>query len=374
MESHYLRATTSREYIDGGKSLADLHRDYMKEQAEKKQPAANLMMYSRIFNGEFNISFFSPKKDLCNLCESYKNAPEVPGTKEKNEKHQEEKRLSRESKEQDKRCVGDNFVLATFDLQAVMPSPRGNLSIFYYKSKINSYNFTICEVGNDSVECFFWHEGEGHRGANEIGSCILKYLEKKASEINNDNLEFTFYSDNCCGQNKNRYIIAMFMHAVKTLKIKAITHKFLICGHTQNEGDAAHSVIEKQIKKSLKSGPIIIPQQYVTIIRTAKKRGNPYQVNEMSHLDFFDLKHLSSMTGTNYAKDVTGNTIKMTDFKVLRFEKSRPDSFLFKLSYKDEFAEIEVRKRKPQSSSVTLKKAYSKKIVIEGKKKKTVWS
>ncbi|CAH1102181.1 unnamed protein product [Psylliodes chrysocephalus] len=99
--------------------------------------------------------------------------------------------------------------------------------------------------------------------------------------MNNDNLEFTFYSDNYCGQNQNRYIIAISLHAVKTLKIKAIKHKFLICDHTQNEGDAAHCVNEKEIKKSLKSGPIVIPQQYVTIIRTAKKRGNPYQVNEM---------------------------------------------------------------------------------------------
>ncbi|CAH1098831.1 unnamed protein product [Psylliodes chrysocephalus] len=30
MESHYLRVNTSREYIDGDKSLADLHRDYVK--------------------------------------------------------------------------------------------------------------------------------------------------------------------------------------------------------------------------------------------------------------------------------------------------------------------------------------------------------
>ncbi|CAH1113390.1 unnamed protein product [Psylliodes chrysocephalus] len=35
MESHYLLDNTSREYIDGGKSLADLHRDDVKEQAEK---------------------------------------------------------------------------------------------------------------------------------------------------------------------------------------------------------------------------------------------------------------------------------------------------------------------------------------------------
>lgn len=29
--------------------------------------------------------------------------------------------------------------------------------------------------------------------------------------------------------------------------IKKITHKYLTAGHTQNEGDATHSVIEKEV-------------------------------------------------------------------------------------------------------------------------------
>lgn len=48
----------------------------------------------------------------------------------------------------------------------------------------------------------------------------------------------------------------MFMYAVHHLKIKSITHKFLICGHTQNESDAAHSVLEKAVKQALKNATI----------------------------------------------------------------------------------------------------------------------
>ncbi|KAJ8926473.1 hypothetical protein NQ314_021159 [Rhamnusium bicolor] len=60
--SHYCRAGTSREYIEGGKSLADIHRDYEQKCKDDNEPAANYMMYSRIFNEEFNISFCIPKK------------------------------------------------------------------------------------------------------------------------------------------------------------------------------------------------------------------------------------------------------------------------------------------------------------------------
>ena len=70
----------------------------------------------------------------------------------------------------------------------------------------------------------------------------------------------------------------MYLWAVSSLpKIKSITHKFLIAGHTQNEGDNIHSVIEKAIKRNLKSGPIYEPYQYVSIIRAAKKKRKTLQ-------------------------------------------------------------------------------------------------
>jgi hypothetical protein len=101
---------------------------------------------------------FVPKKDLHNLCQSFTNVPDNEELKKKFEEHEKENILSQKSKEQDKSLVDNNFVLLTFDLQAVLPSPTGEVSIFYYKSKINSYNFTICELGMENVECFFWHE------------------------------------------------------------------------------------------------------------------------------------------------------------------------------------------------------------------------
>lgn len=74
IESHYLRANTTREYIDGGLTIAHLHRDYKRLRESENKEAANYDSYFRIFNTEFNISFFVPKKDQCDICEQYKNA------------------------------------------------------------------------------------------------------------------------------------------------------------------------------------------------------------------------------------------------------------------------------------------------------------
>lgn len=54
----------------------------------------------------------------------------------------------------------------------------------------------------------------------------------------------------------------MYTNAILTFKsIKSITHKYLITGHSQNEGDNVHSVIERKIQRFVKSAPIYVPDR-----------------------------------------------------------------------------------------------------------------
>lgn len=62
------------------------------------------------------------------------------------------------------------------------------------------------------------------------------------------------------------------LYYVINFRVKTITYIFLICGYSQNDGDSAHSVIEKQIKRHLKSSSIYTPQIYSTLIQTVKKQ------------------------------------------------------------------------------------------------------
>jgi hypothetical protein len=75
-------------------------------------------------------------------------------------KHQEEKRLSRQEKEYD--TCNENTIISYFDLQAVLITPRGEVSQFYYKRRLASYNFTIYNVINNEGTCYFWHVGMGN--------------------------------------------------------------------------------------------------------------------------------------------------------------------------------------------------------------------
>lgn len=147
---------------------------------------------------------------------------------------------------------------------------------FYYVSKFNAFNFTIYDVKAHQAMCYVWDESEANWGANELGSCVFKYVTKIATERPGANV--IFWSDNCCGQQKHQFMVGLYVHALRSLKLNSITHKFLIKGHTQNEGDSVYSLIERSVKKIVHGGPLCTMEAFITTINGAKKTGEPYGV------------------------------------------------------------------------------------------------
>ncbi|XP_071054095.1 uncharacterized protein [Onthophagus taurus] len=337
-------------------------------------------MYRYLFKYEFNMSFHTPKKDQCLQCTTFKNSnAEEKDELEQNYKHHiEEKELSRTEKNNDKEKISDLYQVYCFDLQAALPVPRGDVSSFYYKSRLNCYNFTVYQLhkkGLGHVDCYFWHEGEGKRGASEIGTYLLKFLKNRSKIATSEDLEIVLYSDNCGGQGKNKFIITAFLYAVTNFKIKSITYKFLVVGHGQNEGDASHSIIERAVKKALKNGPIYVPAHYSAIIGNARKTEPKFSIHEMCHKDFVDLKVLNEKVANSvFNVDADGNKFNFNDICVIKVDRCYPRRFFYKLSYKDKtfnFVEIQKIKRKKNFfdfKEVSLESAYLDRIPISQKK------
>lgn len=314
------------------------------------------------------------------MCEGFKNANDEQKLQlhQAYEHHLLEKDLARKEKEIDKK--ESDAIVVVYDLQAVMQLPKGQVSLFFYKSRINCFNFTISDLYAKNVDCFFWDETEGKRGAIEIGSCVLAFIESQLNNHPSGDLDLIFYSDNCCGQQKNKYLLSAYAYAVSNMRVKSITHKYLIRGHSQNEGDNVHSVIEKQVKRHIKSGPIYTPQQYITLIRAAKKSGPAYKVHEMTHDRFYDLKSLQEAWGTNFNKDEDNNQIKWHDIKIIKVKKDSPMMFFYKTSFADtEFKTCLVNKRRTRRTvesvsdmPISLTTAYTEKFSLSDAKKKDI--
>jgi len=135
--------------------------------------------------------------------------------------------------------------------------------------------------------CYLWHEGIGRKGSSEISSALLDYIQMLVQKGHTD---LRFYSDNCAGQNKNRFLFAMYLFAWNKYQIK-ITHRYLEPGHTQMEADSIHGNIERATQ--LKD--LYDFQDWVDAITETKEQLPKYKVKLLSQKSIFSFKDLVKM-------------------------------------------------------------------------------
>lgn len=179
VSSHYCRARTNKMYIQGSLNIQTMYRLYSGQCRSNGKECAKLKAYRHILNTETNIGFHIPKKDQYALCEKYKNTQgETKGFKGKFERHQKQKKLCRTEMIND---ISSNALqVYCYGLQSVFPTPCGDVSSFYYKWKLATFNFTIYDVTIKHGYCFLWHEAIANQGANGICSCVSSlYLTLK---------------------------------------------------------------------------------------------------------------------------------------------------------------------------------------------------
>lgn len=71
--------------------------------------------------------------------------------------------------------VNQEFVF-TMDLQSLLLSPKSNVSIMYYKTKLAVHNFTIYNLRSKDTFCYLWNETEGGLTSNEFSSIISNFI------------------------------------------------------------------------------------------------------------------------------------------------------------------------------------------------------
>jgi len=242
MASHYARMKTTRQYLACGLNVQKMFDLYEEDVVSKDgSMKVDIGTYRRIFKSEYKLSSHRPKKDLCLFCFKYGNADAETkaGMEEEKQRHLENKELARQEKIKDKERAGKekSFKYFTFDLQSVLYSPCSEVSSYHYSRKFCSYDFTVYDQDTHDGTCYLWYESEGKRGSDEIGTCLWRHMS-----LPPDVKEVSYYSDCCGGQNRNRFITALFRHAVETLpNLNTVEMNFLESGHTDGSGQYVFS-------------------------------------------------------------------------------------------------------------------------------------
>ncbi|XP_022824255.1 uncharacterized protein LOC111354868 [Spodoptera litura] len=333
VESHYTRKETSKVYLDGSLSFSRMF-NYYREWCNKEAIPVNcqvktLRQYRDIINKNFNLSFHIPKKDKCEFCHAFENLQNPTDEQiSKHNGHLSEKERARQLKEMNKQLAKEDktVVAVTFDLQKTQNLPHGNVSTFYYKRKLHFHNFTPFDMADLQGYCYCWDEQTAKKGANEIASCVFDFIRMKVQQ---GVKTFIFWSDNCGGQNRNRIIFLMYMYCAWKFNVN-ITHRFLVVGHTQNEGDSIHSVIERKTRNIL----IYSPEQWILAFKMATTNAKPYIVREVTQSFVFDFKSCLPFFD-NWKKNSMGELVMWS--KVCEVNVQAKD--LFMLNYKYAFEE-----------------------------------
>lgn len=354
VESHYCRSSSSKLYIEPlWSSTNDLYRFYKTRHcAERKITAVSKTTFFVMFQ-KMNLSIYTPKKDLCDICVAYdtKNLSE-----EKYQEHQELKREAREEKGKDK-TSSENFVF-TMDLQSVLLCPKSTVSAMYYKTKLIVHNFTIYDLKTHDGYCYLWNESEGGLTANEFSSILVHFLEKEViPKVTNKSQNIILYSDGCTSQNRNSILANTFLNLAMIHDV-TIIQKYLQKGHTQMEVDSMHSCIEKKVRNY----KINVPADYVYLCKIAR-RSQPYKVEYLYHTFFkkYDnLKYYSSIRPGKVAGDAV-----VTNIKALKYNKE--GRIHYKLSHTADW-QILGQRFKASPPSLDLPSLYTERKKIKSEK------
>lgn len=331
LESHYCRSSTKKMYLEPmWHTKAELYRFFKNKYCvEEKLECSSIFTFCKIFE-ELNISLYTPKKDLCDVCEAYKTQNL---SEEKYLEHQTLKQEARKEKEKDKSATDLKVNVYAMDLQSVLLSPKSNVSAMYYKTKLIVHNFTLYNLKSHEGFCFLWNESEGSITSNEFSS-ILSYFVESQIASQNDLQELIFYSDGCTGQNRNSTLSNAFLNLCITHNIK-ITQKYLCKGHTQMEVDSMHSTIERQIRAC----KINLPADYVYHCIKARQNPAPYEVKYLNHTFFKKFDGLKFYNSIRPGRAV-GDPV-VTDIKALQYLSN--GEIFFKLRHTHGFSKLDSR-------------------------------
>ena len=116
------------------------------------------------------------------------------------------------------------------------------------------------EQKRDNVMFYTWGEHQQGRGAKQVASALVDFLDKKLSVPNNGLKKIRLFSDSCVGQNKNFTVVtALSMLALKHSVV--IEHTFHVRGHSYMPADRAFGRVELILRKK---ETILLPVEYYT--------------------------------------------------------------------------------------------------------------
>lgn len=228
--SHYCRKDTTKEFLAPHLNITKMYELYVEKCNTENRPFQKVWLYRHIFNYEFNLNFFTPKKDQCPKCVKAESSEMTEDEKSVHAQHVKEKIAVRNEKKNDTKKLSEDTELICFDMQRVLQCPISEVSVFYYSRKLSLFNLTGKALKSKKTYCVMWHEGTSGRGGNEIASALYTMLKKFITEFPHVK-NLILWSDSCVAQNRNSIMSTALLRFMQEYNV-CILQKFQEPGHS----------------------------------------------------------------------------------------------------------------------------------------------
>nr|CAH7737891.1 unnamed protein product [Callosobruchus chinensis] len=343
--SHYSRAETTAKCLPTELTEAKMYELY---HLEEGNPKVSFSFYKTTFYTHFNLRFKPPSKDTCNKCDQLKAQIESTmdgegkeSIKAVHEEHLLKAKLARSVMKTDlgKAKRHPNFEALTYDMEKVLGLPKLPTNVVYYKRQLSIYNEGIHPGSTDIPYCFTWKEGVAGRGAQEVGSCLVKYINL---HLKNGVEHLVLWSDSCGGQNRNLKIVLMMKTILSSHPtLKTISFKYLESGHSYLANDTDFGVIERALNKQVR---LYTLNDFKEVVINCKKN-KKFIVEIMEKEDFYSIQGIERQI-CNRKVDINKDKISWLKAKEIMIQKSNPHAIYFKESHDTEtaFKELDISK------------------------------
>ena len=152
--------------------------------------------------------------------------------------------------------------------------------------------------------------------------------------------------------------------------MQSICHYYLNRSHTQKEGDSVHALIERTAKRV----NVYDPYQWYTLVRMAKKKGEPYSATEMKG-QMLDFHPISDQYCKQLCEYGSSKKVEWKKIKCLMTSKQQTDAVFIKYCFDDEdFTRFNLNKRGLEVPTCsTLTPLPDESTVTTAQKKNLLW-
>lgn len=213
---------------------------------------------------------------------------------------------------------------------------------------------------------YIWNESVASRGAQEIASCLMYHIKNHIPE---NCKELILWSDSCPGQNKNIKISLMLKKLLNDDLgvLNSIQQKYFVSGHSYNSCDRSFAIIERARRNE---NVLFVPNDWVKLIKYAKRSAPQFVVKIMKSGDFFSSKLLEDLI-TNRKKTTENQKFNWFHLTHIILKKNEP--FLLHIAERESllFKTVSLQKRgvyEDRLDSVNLQLLYENGRKIESKK------